>query len=107
MRAQPTRSFLAGLLALLTAASAQAATPRLVQAVKNGDRATALTLARDANEVAAAEADGTTALHWAVRAEDIELVDRMLEEFDATELSALLRFVVAAQYSTEAEIRRI
>ena len=92
MRAQPTRSFLAGLLALLTAASAQAATPRLVQAVKNGDRATALTLARDANEVAAAEADGTTALHWAVRAEDIELVDRMLRT--GADVNAANRYAV-------------
>ena len=49
-----------------------------MQAVKNGDRATALALARDAAEVAATEADGTTALHWAVRQNDLELVDRML-----------------------------
>ncbi len=35
-------------------------------------------LARDAAEVAATEADGTTALHWAVRQNDFELVDRML-----------------------------
>ena len=57
------------------------ATPRrraLVQAVKAGDRATALALARDTAEVAAAEADGTTALHWAVRQNDLELVDRLL-----------------------------
>ena len=33
-----------------------------------------MTLARDAGEVAAAEADGTTALHWAVRQNDLELV---------------------------------
>ena len=68
----------AALLALLTAPSVHAATPPLVQAVKSGDRATAMTLARDASEVAAAEADGTTALHWAVRDNDYELVDRML-----------------------------
>ena len=36
-----------------------------------------------------------------------ERLDADLEEFDAAELSALLRFVMAAQYSTEAEIRRI
>ena len=68
----------AALLALLTSPSVHAATPRLVQAVKSGDRTTALTLARDASEVTAAEADGTTALHWAVRGDDYELVDRML-----------------------------
>jgi ankyrin repeat protein len=63
---------------LIAAVAADAATPRLVQAVKTGDRATALALARDATEVAAAEADGTTALHWAVRQNDQELVDRLL-----------------------------
>jgi ankyrin repeat protein len=65
------------LLAWVTFA-ANAAAPRLVQAVKAGNRQAALTLARDANEVAATEADGTTALHWAVRQNDYELVDRML-----------------------------
>jgi ankyrin repeat protein len=70
---------LATLLALLGGISpAGAATPALVQALKSGDRATALTLARDANEARAAEADGTTALHWAVRQGDSELVDRLL-----------------------------
>ena len=87
-----TRSLAAtALLALLTTA-AQAATPRLVQAVKNGDRDTALTLARDANEVAATEADGTTALHWAVRQSDFELVDRMLRA--GADVNAANRYAV-------------
>jgi ankyrin repeat protein len=68
----------AALLALLAAGSAGAATPPLVQAIKSGDRETAMTLARDAGEVAAVEADGTTALHWAVRQNDFELVERLL-----------------------------
>jgi ankyrin repeat protein len=55
-----------------------AAAPRLVEAVKSGDRATALNLARQKTEVLAAEADGTTALHWAVRQDDLELADRLL-----------------------------
>jgi ankyrin repeat protein len=67
------------LLALLCVTSlANAAAPRLVQAIKSGDRAAAMELASDATEVAATEADGTTALHWAVRQNDFELVDRML-----------------------------
>jgi ankyrin repeat protein len=75
----PTRTLpAAALLALLCAATAAAGTPPLVQAVKNGDRASALTLARDAAEVASAEADGTTALHYAVQQNDTELVERML-----------------------------
>lgn len=64
--------------ALAAASLANAATPRLVQALKDGDRATALTLARDSAEATAKEADGTTALHWAVRQNDAELVGRLL-----------------------------
>ena len=64
--------------ALLFAGVANAATPPLVAAVKSGDRAAALDLARDKNAVLTAEADGTTALHWAVRGDDLELVDLLL-----------------------------
>ncbi len=76
-RPKLTRSLPAATLLLLSYA-ADGETPRLVEAVKTGDRATALALAKDAAHVAAAEADGTTALHWAVRQNDQELVDRLL-----------------------------
>jgi ankyrin repeat protein len=75
---RPTRSLCAAALLAWVTATADAAAPRLVQAVKAGDRETALALARDATAVAATEADGTTALHWAVRQNDFELVERML-----------------------------
>jgi ankyrin repeat protein len=71
------RSLVAVALAA-TFAAAHAATPRLVQALKSGDRTAALSLAQDAAEVKATEADGTTALHWAARSGDLELVDRMV-----------------------------
>jgi ankyrin repeat protein len=87
-----TRSLAAAALFALLATAGHAATPRLVQAVKNGDRDTALTLARDANEVAAMEADGTTALHWAVRQGDFELVDRMLRA--GADVNAANRYAV-------------
>jgi ankyrin repeat protein len=77
-RLRPTRSLCAAALLTWTTFVADAAAPRLVQAVKEGDRDVAMALARDASEVAATEADGTTALHWAVRQNDYELVDRML-----------------------------
>jgi len=82
----------AALLTLLAVGSVDAATPRLVQAVKNGDREAAMTLARDASEVAATEADGTTALHWAVRQDDLELVERMLRA--GADVSAANRYGV-------------
>jgi ankyrin repeat protein len=71
------RALPAALLSLLLAATATGA-PTLVEAVKSGDRAAALELARDAAAVNTAEADGTTALHWAVRQNDLELVERLL-----------------------------
>jgi ankyrin repeat protein len=66
-------------VALTAASAARAATPPLVEALKNGDRATALDLARQWDAATAAEADGTTALHWAVRQDDLELTDRLLD----------------------------
>jgi uncharacterized protein len=65
--------------ALLASSIALAKTPALVQALKAGDRATALSLARQKTSALAAEADGTTALHWAVRQDDLELVERLIK----------------------------
>jgi uncharacterized protein len=64
--------------ALSVASIAYAKTPPLIEAVKSGARETALSLAKDKAAVLEAEADGTTALHWAVRGDDLELTDRML-----------------------------
>ena len=50
----------------------------LIEAVKAGDRQTVRTLLTRTPDVQAAEADGTTALHWAVRADDIETVGLLL-----------------------------
>jgi ankyrin repeat protein len=59
--------------------SVSAADLRLVNAAKNGDRATATSLLQQKLDVNAAEADGTTALHWAVRADDMDLADRLIQ----------------------------
>jgi uncharacterized protein len=91
-RLRPARSLCAAALLAWITATADAAAPRLVQAVKAGDRETALALARDANEVAATEADGTTALHWAVRQNDFDLVDRMLRT--GADVNAANRYAV-------------
>jgi ankyrin repeat protein len=50
----------------------------LVDAVKRGDREAVRELLRVKPDVNAAQADGTTALHFAVRANDIELVRTLL-----------------------------
>ena len=67
------------LVALAAVPAVRAATPPLVQALKSGDRATALDLARQKDAATAAETDGTTPLHWAVRQDDLELVERLLD----------------------------
>src|SRR6188768_898907 len=55
-----------------------AAVPPLVDAAKSGDRAGALALIAQRVDVNAPEADGTTALHWAVHHHDLDLVDRLI-----------------------------
>jgi ankyrin repeat protein len=71
------------LLAAVFALPAAAQTPakrdtRLVDALKAGDTAAALTLLSKRIDVNAAEPDGTTALHWAVRLDDLNLVNRLI-----------------------------
>ena len=56
---------------------ALAAAP-LVDAVKSGDRAAAMTLIAQRVDVNAPEVDGTTALHWAVHHGDLDLAQRLI-----------------------------
>jgi ankyrin repeat protein len=51
----------------------------LVDAVKSGDRAAALALLQQRVDVNAAEPDGTTALHWAIERNDVDLVQRLIK----------------------------
>src|SRR5438876_4500722 len=50
----------------------------LVEAVRSGDRAAAIKMLEQRVDVNAPEADGTTALHWAVQQDDLDLVDRLI-----------------------------
>ena len=59
--------------------NAAAADVRLVNAVKNNDKTTISSLLQQKIDVNAPEPDGTTALHWAVRADDLEMTDRLLK----------------------------
>jgi ankyrin repeat protein len=53
-------------------------TGKLVDAVRNGDKATALALLQQKADVNAPEPDGTTAIAWAVRRDDPDLTDRLI-----------------------------
>jgi ankyrin repeat protein len=68
----------------------------LVDAVKSGNRTAALALIEQRVNVNAAESDGTTALHWAVHHNDLDLAQRLVRaganaktknDFNATPMS--------------------
>lgn len=73
--------FLAGALLCTAGFAATTGTntgPGLAEAVKAGDRVTALALLQQKVDVNIAEADGTTALDWAVREDDMDMADRLI-----------------------------
>ena len=59
--------------------NAGAADLRLVNAVKNHDRTAVSSLLQQKVDVNSPEADGTTALHWAVRADDLDTADSLIK----------------------------
>ncbi len=63
---------------LVMAAAIAEGEPALVDAAMNGDLKTVRTLARQA-DLDAAQADGMTALHWAVQRGDVEMMRVLLE----------------------------
>jgi ankyrin repeat protein len=65
-------------LLLSFAAAGAAAQGTLVDAARNGDRATTVALLAERADPNQTEADGTTPLHWAVHHDDAELVARLL-----------------------------
>jgi ankyrin repeat protein len=72
------RAIVVTMVAFATSASNAATSLPLVDAVKAGDRVVVQKLLQQKANVNAAEADGTTALHWAARADDQELVRLLL-----------------------------
>jgi ankyrin repeat protein len=68
----------------------------LVDAVKAGDQAAITALLRQRAAVNTPEADGTTALHWAVRQDDTDLVERLLRA--GADVKAANRYGVTALY---------
>ena len=73
------RTGAAALSIALLATSLSAADLRLVNAVKNRDKAAVTSLLQQKVDVNSPEADGMTALHWAVRADDLDTADRLIK----------------------------
>jgi ankyrin repeat protein len=63
---------------LVTASLHAVPAASIVEAVKNADAATVRQLIKDRTDVNTAEADGTTALHWAVRLNDVPTAELLL-----------------------------
>ena len=84
------------LLALTTTYAAETVVKdqRLVQAVKAGDSTTAVALLGKKIDPNIAEPDGTTPLHWAVRNNDIALVDRLIRA--GADVKATNRYGISA-----------
>ena len=73
-----------------------AAGARLVEAVKAGDKAAVITLLKQKADVNTPEPDGTTALQWAVRQDEVDLTDRLLRAGAA--VRAANRYGITALY---------
>ena len=63
---------------LLSAQSLVAASSDIADAVMNGNKEAVRSLLQKKADVNAAQIDGTTALHWAVRADDLETADLLI-----------------------------
>src|SRR5580765_8085773 len=85
-------------LALLAVAGLGAAERdvRLVDAVKAGDKGAVSSLLRQRIDVNASEPDGTTALHWAVRQDDLQLTDQLIR--NGADVKTANRYGITALY---------
>src|SRR5262245_8352441 len=84
------------LMAALSIASLEAAggaSVRLIDAVKQGNRTAVRSLISEHTNVNATEPDGMTALHWAVRANDVETSQMLIRA--GANVKAVSRYGIA------------
>ena len=82
---------LAGAVAFLWAATPE---PEIIRAVRSGDRGAVERLIANKTDVNAAQPDGTSALHWAVQANNFVLANRLIQAFKPTMRGRLSFYVV-------------
>jgi ankyrin repeat protein len=90
------RALLISVLLAVPCAAAPSGDARLADAVKRGDRAAALSLLEQRVNVNAPEADGTTALHWAARQDDLDIANRLINA--GADVKAANRYGVTPLY---------
>src|SRR5215212_9310447 len=82
MRKPPQAAFAVALIALVVSIAMPAIAaerPALIAAAKNADRIAVRALILKKADVNAADADGTTALHWAAYYDDVESVELLIK----------------------------
>src|SRR5262249_2747398 len=95
---------------LISAASLAAATSELADAAMNRNKAAVRSLLLKKVDVNAAQTDGTTALHWAVRADDLETADLLLRagaNVSAANREGVMPMQLAATNGSAAMIERL
>ena len=105
-----TRPAFAATLLVLLRVGVAGAQVRLIDAVKANDTATVRALLDKRVDVNAVEADGTTALHWAVYHQDPELVDQLLRAgaaADPANREGITPLQMAAMYGDAAIVSRL
>jgi ankyrin repeat protein len=95
---------------LLPAWHASAADNRLVSAAAAGDAAAVRALLRQGHDVNAPGSDGATALHWVVRADDLETADALIRAGATATVRNVLGVTpiyIASEHGNAAMIRRL
>ena len=96
--------------ALLCSAGAAAVRPPIVDAAKNGDRDGLRSLLEKKANVNAADADGTTALHWAAYRDEVETADMLIRagaKVNAANDTGVTALWIASQNGSEGMVRRL
>src|SRR6266567_6400204 len=89
---------------------AYAADARLAEAAMHGDKSAVQSLVRQKADLNAPLADGTTALHWAVRADDLEtagLLIRSGANISAADHDGVTPFSLASSNANAAMIKKL
>ena len=95
---------------LLARAAAPRGRPPLVDAARNGDQRAVRALLQQRRDVNAAEADGTTALHWASYRDDLESADLLIRagaKVNAANDLGATPLWTASQNGSAAMVRRL